>query len=215
MEALERFRVQTNSHKDIRQASETVWAAYISADLIHGRGLMLCLSCLGLFHDNGDADEHPRDHVVVVNRFFAEKEITSATKFVDFIVQTIADTPQVDQPDPKNTGLLPAYTRAHPSWAPKRPKLVGPRGPRGEEDNIGNLLAQLTHKEEVIYVLQAELDRVLKDNEILFRQVFNFRNDQQRRFTIIQRLSQEIVTISGGCDCECTGHEQQGPKSAK
>ena len=215
MEALEKFRVSTLSQNDIRTASQTVWAAHIVGDLIHGRGLMLCLSCLGLFHETQDGHEHPRDHVVVVHRFFAEKEITSATKFTDFIVQTIADTPQVDHPQPQNTSLLPVYTRNHPAWAPKRPQLVGPRGPRGEEDTIGNLLGQITHKEEVAKVLQEELARVLKDNEILLGQVFCLRNDQQRRFTIIQRLAQEIVTLGGGCDCECTGHEAQAPKTSK
>ena len=115
--------VKSSSERtSLEVACHELWDQYIRIDLIFSRNLWLCLPCLAFFHASPDAD-HPRDQCVLVQRFFAQRSITSPEKLVDFMMDAAGyNLSNTKIPADLHLGpKKPTMSKVHIKSAPKRP----------------------------------------------------------------------------------------------
>ena len=69
------------SMKEFKEACEEIWSTHVRSDLIFNKKLLLCKTCLAFFHQSDYQADHPREHVLQVQKYCVDHGIISSNIF--------------------------------------------------------------------------------------------------------------------------------------
>ena len=80
------------SMKEFKEACEEIWNNHVRSDLIFNKKLLLCKTCLAFFHQSDSQADHPREHVLQVQKYCVDHGITSSNIFEEVLLRETKNT---------------------------------------------------------------------------------------------------------------------------
>ena len=134
--------------KEFREACEEMWNTHVRSDLILNKNLLLCKTCLAFFYQSDSQADHPKEHVIQVQKYCEDNGITSNIILEQVLLKESKFISRFNEKNP----FLPTFNPIHNNL----------------KEETG-LLGQKEHKwlQERVFSLEKELDKVLKENKMV------------------------------------------------
>lgn len=210
---LEAFRDKRAPEKDWSAACETLWSDHVRTDLIYSKKLMLCLPCLGFFYD-GSQHDHPKEHCLLVQRFLMDHEVTSLSKFTDFLRGAANNTGSSSQTNAADTDNLirPSFSTKHSTAYVSRLQPQVTSSLALYKDRVLDLNAQLQDVQAKLQAAVQELKTLRKQHEECLLELLTQRQTAGQEKKTIALLVQQVLRICEDSGC-LFGSQQQGNTS--
>ena len=190
---LDAFRERSEHDRAFKEACDKLWEDYVRPDLIFGRKLLLCRPCQAFFYQGDTAADHPKEHVILAQRFMGENGITSPAKLVQFFKGDLSLTTDSGiKPD-----HIPTFSSKHVgAWLAKPSPAGGPeeqtKWHRNRALEVERELAQATAR---IGDLETEIQQMKKDNDDLMHELLRVRVTKSQERRAVNRLATSIMAI--------------------
>ena len=134
--------------KEFREACEEMWNTHVRSDLILNKNLLLCKTCLAFFYQSDSQADHPKEHVLQVQKYCEDNGITSSIILEQVLLKESKFISRLNGKNP----FIPTFNPIHNNL----------------KEETG-LLGQKEHKwlQERVFSLEKELDKVLKENKMV------------------------------------------------
>ena len=137
------------SMKEFKEACEEIWNSHVRSDLILDKKLLLCKPCLAFFYQNDSQADHPREHIIQVQKYCVDHGITSNIILEEILLKEVNYISRFNGKVP----LLPSFNHIH------KKDIKEETGTFGKHE--------LKWLQERVFSLEKELDKVLKENKIV------------------------------------------------
>ena len=77
------------SMKEFKEACEEIWNSHVRSDLILNKKLLLCKPCLAFFYQSDSQADHPRQHIIQVQKYCIDKPKPFHYTFKKFNTESI------------------------------------------------------------------------------------------------------------------------------
>ena len=78
--------------QEFKEACEEIWNTHVRSDLIFNKKLLLCKTCLAFFYQSDSQADHPREHVLQVQKYCVDHGITSSNIFEEVLLRETKNT---------------------------------------------------------------------------------------------------------------------------
>ena len=136
------------SMKEFKETCEEMWNSHVRSDLILNKKLLLCKTCLSFFYQSDSQADHPKEHVVSVQKYCEDNKITSSIILEEVLLK---ETKFISRFNGKMT--LPSFNSIH------KKDFKEETGIQGQQE--------LKWLQEKVFSLEKELDKVLKENKMV------------------------------------------------
>ena len=75
------------SREEFKTTSFRMWDEHIRSDLIFKNGLFFCKTCLSFFNPSDRPSDHPREHVLKLQKYCGDHGITSSNIFEEVLLR--------------------------------------------------------------------------------------------------------------------------------
>ena len=134
---------------EFRKASEEMWNTHVRSDLILNKNLLLCKTCLAFFYQSDSQADHPKEHVLQVQKYCEDNGITSNIILEQVLLKESKSICRFNGKDP----FLPSFNPIHKKELKEETGILGQK--------------ELKWLQERVFSLEKELDKVLKENKMV------------------------------------------------
>jgi hypothetical protein len=194
---LEKFREKTNDHCELTAACEKLWNDYVRTELIYGKGLLLCTSCISLFYAKTADSDHPKHHIIRVHEFCLDHHITSLSKTVDMFRQLT----QTTEKSSTTTKILPVYSAKHRVVTIAQSAITGLL-PIERLNRVQETLVEIEYLKKTVSDLKSEVHSLRAENEELLVEIVRLKSNFAYDKKALHRLATDmLVHCEDHCKC--------------
>jgi hypothetical protein len=95
--------------KEFKEACEEMWNTHVRSDLILNKKLLLCKMCISFFYQSDSQADHPREHVLLVQKYCLDNGITSSIILEEVLLREAKLNSRLNGKVP----LLPSFNPIH------------------------------------------------------------------------------------------------------
>jgi hypothetical protein len=191
---------QLASMKDFQDSVQQLWDQHVRADLIYGKKLRFCKTCVSFYYQGEAGSEHPPEDTETVQRLFTETGINTAARLAAFLWSSYSKL-AIFAP---NSGNFLA-TKHQPKPLPSSPGVGTAQlaGLQAKAQTLQHHVAEMSKRLEEMEQEKAVLQR---ENEEIMGELLRTRTAGEMNLARIQRLTCQISSLCHPTGC-CCGEE--------
>lgn len=191
------------TERELWKACNTLWAQNVRQDLIYGTKLALCKACASFFYSNSDND-HPKDHVVIVQDYFLTNDVTSVSKMVDLFRMSSKVTKVMDfgRGFPTYPIMSTIHKEIQAFGSSLDPSLPLDRVALLCTETTKQMKEVLDQQNKIICDLRCEVEELRDQNEELMLKMVKLKAKTGFDKRALTRLANHMLLYCEECKCE-------------
>ena len=194
------------AHKQFNEAVQRLWDEHVRTELIYGKKLMFCRSCLAFYYGSDSKADHPPQDREEVHSFFGGAGITSIQRLANFLWalhgKTLTNVPALFE----NMVTSKHHIKAKPD------SVMGSQSHATSlEARIQSVETQLARESRRVEEMKEENRVLTEDNEEILRELIKTRSELTQSLAKIRQLAMEITGLAHPLDCKCGQPELHRP----